>query len=139
MGKLRLGEAQSDGAQGHTVTTDLVASFASKSHSATQTPKSSLGQAGKANAGLVGTGGLATHNPLTGGAHNTWRTDTCNMCIRPVEVAASKSTCWGLPWWLRDKASACQCRRHEFHPWSGKIPCAAEQLSPCTTTIEPVL
>ena len=64
MGKLRLGEAQSDGAQGHTVTTDLVASFASKSHTAfkhsareTQTPKPSLGQAGKANAGLVGTGG----------------------------------------------------------------------------------
>ena len=60
MGKLRLGESQSDGAQGHTVTTDLVASFASKSHTAfkhsareTQTPKPSLGQAGKANAGLV--------------------------------------------------------------------------------------
>ena len=26
-----------------------------------------------------------------------------------------------------------------FEPWSGKIPHAAEQLSPCTTTIEPVL
>ena len=26
--------------------------------------------------------------------------------------------------------SACRCRRHGFHPWSGRIPCAAEQLSP---------
>ena len=35
----------------------------------------------------------------------------------------------GLPWWLRGKESACQCRRHEFDPWSRKIPQAAEQLS----------
>ena len=38
-----------------------------------------------------------------------------------------------------DGKSACQCRRHRFHPWSGKIPHAAEQLSPSTATIEPVL
>ena len=37
------------------------------------------------------------------------------------------------------KESACQCRRHRFHSWSGKIPHAAEPLSPGTTTIEPVL
>ena len=29
--------------------------------------------------------------------------------------------------------------RHGFEPWSGKIPHAAEQLSPCATTTEPVL
>ena len=40
---------------------------------------------------------------------------------------------------LSSKESACQCRRHEFDPWSGKIPQAAGQLSPCATTIEPVL
>ena len=28
---------------------------------------------------------------------------------------------------------------HRFKPWSGKIPHATEQLSPCTTTTEPVL
>ena len=28
----------------------------------------------------------------------------------------------GLPWWLKGKESACQCRRHVFHPWMGKIP-----------------
>ena len=38
--------------------------------------------------------------------------------------------------WL---SSACQCRGHGFNPWSGKIPHAEEQLSPCTTTTEPAL
>jgi len=28
----------------------------------------------------------------------------------------------GLPWWLRGKESACQCRRHKFDPSVGKIP-----------------
>ena len=27
-----------------------------------------------------------------------------------------------LPWWLSGKESACQCRRHRFDPWVGKIP-----------------
>ena len=47
----------------------------------------------------------------------------------------------GLFWWLSGKEpmSLCQCRRHRFNPWSGKIPHAAGQLSPCTTTIKPVL
>ena len=36
-----------------------------------------------------------------------------------------------LPWWLSGKESACQCRRHEFDPWSGKIPHATEQISLC--------
>ena len=42
----------------------------------------------------------------------------------------------GIPWWLRGKESACQCRRHGFDPWSRKIPHVLEQLSPCTTTTE---
>ena len=33
---------------------------------------------------------------------------------------------WGdkteIPWWLSGKESACQCRRHRFDPWVGKIP-----------------
>ena len=44
-----------------------------------------------------------------------------------------------LRWWLRGKEPACQCRRHMLDPWSGKIPHAAGQLSPCATTTEPVL
>ena len=42
-------------------------------------------------------------------------------------------------WWLSGKESTFQCRRHGFNPGSGKIPHAMEQLSPCATTVEPVL
>ena len=28
----------------------------------------------------------------------------------------------GRVWWLNGKISTCQCRRHEFNPWSRKIP-----------------
>ena len=45
----------------------------------------------------------------------------------------------GLPWWHNGEEFSCQCRGHGFEPWSGKIPHAAEQLSPCATTTEPVL
>ena len=45
----------------------------------------------------------------------------------------------GLPWWLSGKESACQCSRHEFDPWSRKIPHAVGQLTPCATATEPVL
>ena len=33
----------------------------------------------------------------------------------------------------------CHCKRHKFDPWSRKIPHVQKQLSPNTTTIEPVL
>ena len=42
----------------------------------------------------------------------------------------------GLSWWLSSRESACQCRRHRFDPWFRKIPCASEQLSLCTMTVE---
>ena len=29
--------------------------------------------------------------------------------------------------WLRGKEAACQCRRHTFDPWVGKIPCRRKQ------------
>jgi len=31
----------------------------------------------------------------------------------------------GLPCWLHRKESTCQCKRHRFDPWSGKIPHAS--------------
>ena len=37
------------------------------------------------------------------------------------------------------KESACQCSRHEFNPWSRKIPHATEQLSLWDTAIKPGL
>ena len=45
----------------------------------------------------------------------------------------------GLPWWRSGEESSCQCRGHRFEPWSGKIPHAVEQLSPCAATTEPML
>ena len=45
----------------------------------------------------------------------------------------------GIPWWLSGKESACQCRTQGFDAQSRKIPHAAEQLSPRTTTTEPAL
>ena len=50
---------------------------------------------------------------------------------------AKKKENSGLPWWSSGYESACQCQGRRFDPWSGKIPHAAEQLSPCATTIEP--
>ena len=46
---------------------------------------------------------------------------------------------FGLPWWGSGWESACQCRGHGFEPWSGKIPHAAEQLSPCAKTTEALM
>ena len=35
--------------------------------------------------------------------------------------------------------SACQCRRHEFDPWSRKIPiCCGTAKAPVTTAFEPM-
>ena len=45
----------------------------------------------------------------------------------------------GPPWWLCGKESTCQCRRHGFNPLLEKAPHAADQLSLCILTIEPVL
>ena len=46
----------------------------------------------------------------------------------------------GLSWGPSDRESTCQCRRHKFNTWSGKIPHAVEQLIRAgTTATEPVL
>ena len=45
-----------------------------------------------------------------------------------------------LPWWLSGKEFACLPMQETWSdPWSGQIPHAVEQLSPCPTAIEPVL
>ena len=43
----------------------------------------------------------------------------------------------GFPWCSNSKESTCQRRGQGLNPWSGKIPHAAEQLSPWATTPEP--
>ena len=45
----------------------------------------------------------------------------------------------GLSQRLSGKEPACQCRRHEFKPWSRKIPHAEEQLGPRATTVKHML
>ena len=50
---------------------------------------------------------------------------------KDVGSARVKITLW-LPWWLSDKESTCQHRRHKFDPSSWKIPHAVEQLSRST-------
>ena len=45
----------------------------------------------------------------------------------------------GTPWWFSGKDFAFQCKRHQYDPWSRKIPHAAEQQSLCAPTLEPVL
>ena len=54
----------------------------------------------------------------------------------PTVEEVGKELLSGLPWWLHSKESACQWRSHMFHPWYGKIPHAARQLSLCTITTE---
>ena len=56
------------------------------------------------------------------------------------QTTALKDSTEGFPGGsLVKNPGACQCMRRGFDPWSGKIPHSTEQLSSCTTTIEPVL
>ena len=59
--------------------------------------------------------------------------DTCMF----LAIPSIRNSLLGLPWWRSCWESACQCRGHGFEPWSGKIPHAAEQLSPWATITEP--
>ena len=61
--------------------------------------------------------------------HGTARTEN-------QEIFPGSKTLFRLPCWLRGKDSACQCRRHGFHPWPGKISCVTEHLGPHSTTLE---
>ena len=52
--------------------------------------------------------------------------DSSSLLRRHVALQPVKTTpvllAIGFPWWLSDKELACQCRRHGFDPWVGKIP-----------------
>ena len=63
----------------------------------------------------------------------------CGACPLVFFWHLFRNVTFGLPWWLGGKESTCQCGRHEFYLWSGKIPHSAGQLSPCVTTTEPAL
>ena len=46
----------------------------------------------------------------------------CPLRVQPATSSGLFSPLNGLPWWLSDKESTRQCRRHGFHPWVRKIP-----------------
>ena len=54
-----------------------------------------------------------------------------------LQKGSTKNEVEGLSRWSGGFESACQ--RHAFDPWSGEIPYAMGQLSPCATTIELML
>jgi len=54
----------------------------------------------------------------------------CWNSYTSFEIMFLKLVSPGLPWWLSGKESACQCGRHRFDPWIGRIPHATEKLSP---------
>ena len=56
-----------------------------------------------------------------------------------TKIKKTKQNKVGLPWCRSGLKSAYQCRGHGLNPWSGKIPHAAKQLSPCATATEPAL
>ena len=58
-----------------------------------------------------------------------------HILFRLLVIASLKYKTLDLP----EYKSAWQCGGHQFDPWSGKIPHAVEQLSPCSTTIDPKL
>ena len=80
---------------------------------------------------------LEKHNLLR---LNQEETENINRPITSTELeTVIKNLSTGIPWWRSGLKSAWQCKGHRFKPWSRRIPHAAEQLSPCTTTTEPAL
>ena len=59
---------------------------------------------------------------------STSTVNTTIYCYSWFKQLSLRKKFLGLPWWHSGWESACQCRGHEFEPWSGKIPHAAEQL-----------
>ena len=51
-----------------------------------------------------------------------WEKQTMNKNTISFQFGPHQALCAGLPRWLSGKESACQCRRHRFDPWVGKIP-----------------
>ena len=53
------------------------------------------------------------YSPTLTSIHDHWK----NHCLDQTDTYLYV----GLPWWVSGKESACQCRRHRYHPWVGKI------------------
>ena len=66
-----------------------------------------------------------------------WGYKTVQPLWKAVWRFLKKLNTLGLPWWSGGQESTCQRGGHGIDAWPGKIPHAAEQLTPCTTTSEP--
>ena len=60
-----------------------------------------------------------------------------SSAIRGMKSKITVRNHFGLPCWSSGYESPWQRRVHGFDPWSGKMPRAVEQLSPCATTTDP--
>ena len=58
------------------------------------------------------------------------------VCRVPLLTARLKENDRDFPGGTVDKAPPANAGGHRVNPWSGKIPRAMEQLSPCTTATE---
>ena len=56
---------------------------------------------------------------MLGGSKSSWNLQ--KLTVIRTQMLGFKPL-KGLPWWLSGKESTCQCRRHRFDPWVGKIP-----------------
>ena len=68
-----------------------------------------------------------------------WATELTDTSMLLYIMTLQKNIEFQLCWWSSGWESALQCKGHCLGPWSRKIPHAAGQLSPCTTTTEPWL
>ena len=49
--------------------------------------------------------------------------------VKPAQSLCEFMCLWAFPWGLSGKESTCQCRRHRFDPWVGKIPLEKEMAT----------
>ena len=79
----------------------------------------------KASMGTGWTRPFATHRCVYQVRIYLWLATGGNKA-KPVFKSVCLLKSAGLPWWLSGERIACQCRRHGFDPWSGRIPQASE-------------
>ena len=65
------------------------------------------------------------------------QSDTSKTLIWSHFIALLKNLDVELRWWFSGQESTCRCRRHEFSPWSGRIPPPTEQRSPEPQLLSP--
>ena len=72
--------------------------------------------------------GMATHFSILAWRilmdRGAWRTAVSGVTKSQTRLnthAHTHTYIYGFPWWISGKESTCQCGRHRFDPWAGKI------------------